>query len=710
MSNNKIRRLDDEDLNVILDAELNDANGYLGNSGLVEARKDAMNHYMGAKFTSDRKLDKNQSQYVSRDVQDVIEWIMPQMSEIFLSNENVVEFEPVGPEDVELARQETLYTQYVIFRQNKGFLSLHNHIKDGLLSRLAVLKHWWDDAQHEEREEYENVSSEELRMLLGDDNAQLIEHTAYLPDGTETNEVLFDEGVTHDVVLIRSWPDGKVVIENVPPEEFVFSRRAKDKESMDYCAHLTKKTVSELIAMGFSREKVEALAARAFELEDRDNQEEQLIRHQDDEIMAYPEYRQRVDFAMRELAYEEHYIRVDADGDGLAELRMISRVGNEILVNEVIPELPFTFFSPILMPHKLVGRSVADLVEDLQVLKSKLIRSMLDNIDQANRGKWTVLQGMVNIDDILSPRPMGIIRQKVNGAVQRLDSPHLPPEAFQMLAYVDGVREERSGVSKVQSGLDSKALGSNTAASAVSQVMSASMQRIQLIARVYAETAMKELVRSVHGLITRNEKQSKVVRVTNTFIPVDPAEFKCRYDLTVSAGIGTATRDQKMMHLTMLGQDLAMVAQMGGLESGLITPKNVYNLIAEKARVMGFKDGDSFINNPDNLPPPAPEQNGPSPEEIQAQVEQAKMQMEQQKMAMEAEKAQVDAQLKQTELQLKQAELQLKQAEAAGREADRALEGEKIRLEHQLRMAELALRERELEAEIRLGRDIKIGG
>lgn len=666
MSDTELKRMTEAELNILLDTEIKDAIGFL-DSELSKDREDATKFYLGQPMGNE---NEGRSQYVSRDVQDTIEWIMPQLVEIFLSAEHPVTFEPNGPDDIEDALNETLYTNHVIFQKNGGFSIIHDYIKDGLMVKTGLVKHWWDDSEKKEREEYTNLSNDELDLLLADPEIEVIEHTAIEEGGTEVAD-FSGTAISNDVVVIRTQKTGKVILENIPPEEFVVSRRSLRKISTDFACHKTTKTISDLIEMGFPKKDVIFAARQAVQDTDVASSAERLARHVDDSTEPRRGISARKDFAMQELPYEECYIKVDADGDGIAELRLITRVGHNIFENEEIEEHPWSIWSPIMMPHKLIGRSVADLVMDIQELKTNLIRSMLDNINLHNHGKWSVIEGMVNLDDLLTARPMGIVRQRVANAVQRLDAPNLPPEAFQMLGYIDHVREERSGVSKASQGLDENALGSNTAVGTVQMVLSAAQQRVLLIARVFAETGMKDLFRSVHNLILQNDSGERSFRVTGKFVTVNPSNFKTREDLAVSAGIGSANKKEKVLNLDSIKRDLIEINATG---ANIVTPQNAYNLESEKIHAMGFANADMFITNPENQ---EKEEEGPS-------LEEQKLQLEVGKLKMEAKVDQVELQIKQGELQVKKAKQQL---DVAKFEHEKDID----EVETQLKIAELRL-------------------
>lgn len=681
--------MDKHQLDALLSELSNETVGHAG-SELSKQRADSMQFYLGEPFGNEVN---GKSQYVSRDVQDTIEWIMPNLMEIFMSGDRTVVFDPQGPEDVAAAEQETDYVNYLFERKIEGFKILHNWFKDALIQKTGYVKHFWDSSTKETRETYENISEQELEILLADPQVELIEQTV-------SEETVIDpqtgipQTVTHieEAVIIRSEKSGTLVIENIPPEEITVSRRAKSLKDADFVLHKPSDvTVSDLRGMGFSEKKIkEVIEASSRALHETETSPEHIARFQHDNTDPVSLGFDRKDEAMMRIELEEFYVRVDYDGDGIAELRQIIRVGKVHLLNEEIDEIPLTEITPILMPHKFHGRSVADLVMDIQELKSNLMRSMLDNINLHNNGKYAVIDGMVNLDDLLTSRPLGIVRQKVQGAVSRLDTPSLPPEAFQMLGYVDHIREERTGVSKVSQGLDTKALGSNTASMAVTQVMSAAQQRVQMIARVFAETGVRNLFRAIHKLVLQNEDEQKIFRLRGEFQQIDPSQWKDRYDMSISVGLGNGNKDQKLIHLTSVTQDLAMFQNMG---LPVATPANAFNLMREKLKNMGYKNTDQFLTDVSQLPQPEPE--GPTPEEQKMQLEIAELQRKQQKDQME--------------MQIAQQELQVKAAEAEAKIAEIAFNKELQQAELQLKLADLRLKEQELLLEKEQGRPVKIG-
>jgi hypothetical protein len=275
-----------------------------------------------------------------------------------------------------------------------------------------------------------------------------------------------------------------------------------------------------------------------------------------------------------------------------------------------------------------------------------------------NFGRYAVLEGQANLDDLLTQRPGGVVRVKSPNAVTPLATPALEPYSFQMLEYLDGIREARAGVSKMSQGLDENALTSHTTATAVNAVMGAAQSRVELIARNFAETGVKDLMICIYELLHKNQDKERTIMLRNEWVPVRPDVWRDKYDCTVSVALGSGNKDQQMMHLSQMLQ-FAGEAMKGGLP--IVSIQNMYNLGASLVRAMGFQNVDDYLTDPSRLPPKQNEQ--PSPDEqakmMEAQTKQeelkikaAEVQIKAQKIQQEYQKLQIDSNLKQQEINL----------------------------------------------------------
>ena len=669
------------ELSAHLEQEINAALGYKDGK-LTEQRSDALDRYYGKKYGNEQE---GRSQIVTRDVADVIEWIMPSLMKIFTSGDQVVKFEPQGPEDVEMAKQSTDYVNYVIMRQNPGFSTIYQWFKDALLQKNGVIKHYWDDSSETLREEYKNLTEEEFTALLLDDNVEVKQHTENVGEGEMTLEP-----TTHDVVVNRTYEDGQVRIEPVPPEEFLIDKYAKTIDSARFVAHRVKKTKSELLEQGYPKSKIE----NVFNNDEADYKAERLSRFSHEQDNS-PEG--DIDDG---VWVTECYLRVDYDNDGIAELRKVTKVGDELLDNEAVDSVPFSSLTPIPMPHKFYGLSIYDLISDLQLIKTTLMRNLLDNMYLTNNGRYEVVEGQANLDDLMTSRPGGIVRVRTPGAVNPLGTPQLDQNSFNMLGYLDSIREERTGVSKNSMGLSEGGLKSHQTATGVGQVMTAAQQKIELIARIFAETGMKDLANSVYMLVQKFEKPEKIVRLNNRWTTLYPHEWKEKVDCVAQVGLGFGNKDMNLMHLGRLAQTIQMIAQhpQAGM---LLKPKNIYNLVAEQIKAMGMKNVDDFITDPGDQD--VQQQQGPSPEE---QAKQMEAQLKAEEIKVKLQKIQQESAIKQQEMQLEAdiaaQDLELKRQEAS---VDMQIKAQEL----EIKKAELALKQQELVLEREQERAVKIG-
>jgi len=360
---------------------------------------------------------------------------------------------------------------------------------------------------------------------------------------------------------------------------------------------------------------------------------------------------------LRTYWLHESYLQTDYNDDGITELRKVCTVGSTVLANEEIDNIPFVSLTPVKIPHKFYGLSMADLVMDLQLMKSTLMRNLMDNMYNQNFGRYAVLEGQANLDDLLTQRPGGVVRVKSPNAVTPLATPSLEPYTFQMLEYLDGVRESRAGVSRMSQGMNENALTSHTTATAVNAVMSAAQSRVELVARNFAETGVKDLMIRIYELLYKNQDKERMVMLRNEWVPVRPDVWKDKSDCTVSVALGNGNKDQQMMHLSQMLQ-FAGEAMKGGLP--IVSMQNMYNLGASLVKAMGFQNVDDYLTNPEMLPPKQKEQDPAEQAKLlEAQVKKeelkikaAEVQIKAQKIQQEYQKLQVDTSLKQQEINL----------------------------------------------------------
>lgn len=640
----------DDELQGIVGKEIEDAIDYSDN-WVSPYRATATEYYRGDPFGDE---EEGRSQVVSMDVRDTVQAIMPSLMRIFHSTDRTVEYAPQGPEDVAAAKQATEYANYIINRDNNGFLHTHAAFKDALIRKVGVLKCYWDDQTKFETHDLTGLDDNALAALMSDPAAE-IDIVASEPFGEPSFDPMTGEmlpaPMMHAVRVTYTHPDGRVKLEAVPPEEFLISREAKSLEDADYVAHRRILTVSELVAMGYDYDEVVKMSSAH---EDMATNIERTTRNR----ALNNEMNERHDPAMKKVLYVENYIKVDYDQDGIAELRKICTAGdgNKILMNEPCAIVPFATFCPDPEAHDFYGMSTADAVMDIQRIKSSIMRNTLDSLAMSIHPRVAIVEGMVNIEDVMNNEVGAIIRQRAAGQVQPMSMPFVGQQAFPVLQYMDEIKEARTGISKASAGLDAGALQSSTA-SAVQATVSAAQQHIELIARIFAETGMKQLYKIVLHLITTHQDRPRMVRLSNEFVPIDPRVWNADMDVSINVALGRGTDTERMMMLRQIAEMQKEAMSTMGPINPLTDMAKLSNTLKAMTELAGFKDVSQFWSDPAQFQPPQQEEKPDINEQliavqiqqIQADIQKkaAELQLEREKMIMEDDRKrdELDAEL-----------------------------------------------------------------
>jgi hypothetical protein len=577
-------------------------------------------------------------------------------------------------------------------------LILHNWFKDALLQKVGVVKSYWDQSTDVTKEEYQNLSEDELALLLSD---QTLKVTKQKIEYTEMSDMMGNviQIPKFEVQVQRIKETGQVRIENVPPEEFLISKSAKTIDQASFVAHRRLMTRSELIAIGYDQDTVDELPT----YNDLEFNAERIARFPNGE---QPDQNTSLDFSMQVLEVYECYIRIDEDDDGIAELRRIVYCGSEILEDEETDYVPFHSICPIPVPHKFFGQSLADRTMDIQLQKSTITRQSLDNLYLTNNNRVGAVDGQVNMDDLLNATPGGIIRIKNPNALVPLTVQSTFGQAMPMLEYLDAVQAKRTGVSDAQQGLDPDVLN-NVTATAVAAMMKSNSGKLELIARIFAETGVKSLFRGILHLLGKYQDKPRIVRMRGKYVTFDPRTWANEYDISVNVGLGSGDRDQKLAMLQMVLAKQEQIIQQYGPSNPLVSVAQYRNTLAKFIESAGFKDANEFMNEI------TPEQNAalsqpqpPSPDaqaqvaEMLAQVErektQAKSQIDAAKLDLEKQTLEAEYTRKGIEMQMKNqkdsAELRIKEAELAVKQLQAVLAMDLADEDTKNKQAELTLK------------------
>lgn len=695
------------ELKSILQAEIDDAIGFI-ESETVEQRKQALEAYLRQPYGNETE---GKSQIVTGEVAEAIDGALPSLVRIFTGSDNIVVFEPQGPKDEASAKQATDYCNWVFNRDNEGVSILHDWFKDALLQKNGILKAYWEDKEDITKERYFDLTNDELAMLMSDESMEIVEQdTTEFPIFDPMGQPVVDPmgmpvmGATHNVVVQQKKKSGKVTIENVPPEEFLISKKARTIADSPFVAHRQMLTRSTLMAMGFNKKQVEGL------------QMGDALAYTPERVARYaageqPYQTQTDDPAMQEIEVFECYVKTDIDGKGIATLVQVFYASNEILEDakgkemvEEVDYVPFHSICPIPIPHKFFGNSLADRTVDLQLIKTTITRQMLDNLYLTNNARVVAVEGQVNIEDLITSTAGGVIRAKSPNAVQQLVVQNVAAQAFPMLQYLDSVQSKRTGVSDASQGLDPSVL-QNVTAAAVASMQQAGAGKIELMARIFAETGVKSLFKGILHLLCKYQDKARLVRMRGEFVEFDPRTWANQYDVSINVGLGAGNRQEQMAMLSMvLAKQEQLIGQYGPANP-YVSPAQYRGTLGRMVEIAGFKDSAEFYKaiTPEqdqalSNPPPQQQQMPPEVQALMART-QAEIQANQ-------AKAQADMQMQQQQMQI---DMQMAQ-QKAGLEMQllREKEGAKLQLEREKQQAYFALKQQEFEAEAQL-KAMKLG-
>lgn len=620
-------KMSDDDLLALLVRKEQMASDYI-HGELGQEREDAMRAYHRMPYGTE---EDGLSQMISSDVQDTVEWILPTLLKIFSSTDKAVSFEPSTAADVQACEQATDACNYVFFRQNNGFLELYTVFKDGLTSKNGAVM--W--SKHEQKTvssiPFKGATIDVLTSMLEEPDTELME-ADQVPATDQQGQPVFD-AFGQPVMLfngrIKKVERKKTIkVEAFSPENLLIDRdwTSPILDDCPYVARLVPVTVTDLHMMGHT--EVTAADLNASARVDMGNQDRltRVDRLDDDDALTGKDYQGDDSMAPGWLRIE--YVLVDVDGDGIAERIEVHRLEDKILSMEVCSHVPIATWSPLMNTHRWDGMSMADLVGDLQLLHTELLRQTLNNLYLTNTPRTKVLTDanwlpLVNMDDLLDPRSGGIIRVRDPNAVTEQVIPFTAGASMPMLDYVQSMRENRTGVSRTSMGLNPDSLNNTATGRQIDQ--SAAYQRVELIARIAAELLVKPIFKGILKLLTDGDMEKMVFRLRDEFVEYDPNEWRDSYDMTIHVGLGTG---DKMAQ----GQSLAALWQMqqAAMQYGIATNKHLYNTAVKTVENAGFKDVQSFVQDPSKQPPPPP-----APPPLPLQIKQMELQADAQKVQAE---------------------------------------------------------------------------
>ena len=591
--------------------------------------------------------EDGRSKVVATKVRDTVRAIKPSLMRVFLSTDRAVEYVPSGPKDVNFSELATKYMQYK-FNELGGYRIINDAFHDALVKKVGIVKAYWDTYTDQEIYEYHDLNDQEYAVITNEDDVEVIEHSveSYIEVDPMGMQV---EMPKHYLKIARNTERGDMCLESVPPEEFFVDRSAKRLEDAYVVAHRTEMRVSDLVAMGYDYDEVSELTG--LSTSNTTANAEEFERQGYDTVYAQENVQ---DPSMKLVAVTEAYMRIDVDGTGVAQMQRIVLGGDDYQMLSIEPwgEVPFAVFEIDPEPHTFFGRSIADILMNEQDASTMMLRGVLDNVALTNNPQREVLDGQVNIEDLLNNEIAGIVRVKTSGAVRDLAVPFVAGQTLVAMQYLDAEIESKTGVTKASSGLNPDAMQSTTAA-AVNATIQAAAGQVEVMARNLAEGGMRRLFKLMLKLMVENVDEAVMMRMAGgQYQPVDPRAWNAKMDVTVNVGLGTGREDQRSAALAQALQMQMQVYQGYGPNNGLVSMTNIRNTLADMLAIQGVRNSDRYFAPMDaqmeqQLQAMAAQQQQQPPVDQQAQAiiqaeqirAQAKKEVEMLKLQIEAQKA-----------------------------------------------------------------------
>jgi len=749
----KPEKITEDGLRALIDQEAQNAYGY--RDGRLEEMRRRNEYY----FLAEPKEDlappeiEGRSSVVDTTVRNTVLGMEGPLIKTFYGSDNVFEFEERKPDDAPKAKLISAYVNHIFRNKNPGYTITATWIREALLNKVGFLKVWWDDSDVESREDYRGQTDVQLAILMDDDEVEVIDQKSYPDEEAQEQKdralehatkqlqqmqvaaqqamsqpqppqqpgqppqlppavVQFQQAqakfqelqalpipTLYDVGMKRVKSGGRLCIENVPPEELLVSKNTKTIATSPFVAHRVRRTLSDLESSGYDIPE----GGLSDDTAGATLNPERVEREQYNNYDSYlTDINQSSDKSMTMYWIMESYLQVDFDGDGIAEWRKVVKCGSHILENVECDGPPFIALGSILLPHQFFGLCPADLAIESQKIKTSLKRAQLDNMYVQVNGRNWALEGQVNLDDLLSSRPGGVVRVKNKDAIGAIQQGIGDiAGSMQLMEFFENEVEESTGWTRQSQGGNGVQLQQTATQSNI--ITNRADSRVETISRYMAETGFKELGLMILKLVTKYQNKAEMVKVAGgEWVDIDPREWTNQFDLTINVGLGTGNKDQLVSHL------MALSAKQGeGLQIGTATPENIYALDKKLTEALGFKNAEEFFSDPAKQPPKGPP---PVPDSVQvaqikaqsdAQLTQQKLQdaaMDRQHRAeMEQFKIQVESQARmQIDLNKQQAEAEQKLSEAQNL-AD--LDALRQQYEHERELAKLAdaAEQRELE-------------
>ena len=639
------------------------------------------------------------SKWVDSTVRDAVNGVLQELSSVFTMGEDAVRFSPMYSGDANAARAATKLVNQILLRDNDGYIVLHDFFKEALIVRNSFIKCYWGEDKHMYHEEVEKMTKEEFDLYMSQilEDGTLIEGDFEEEFEDEEQEKAGQGGLISGCFTYEKDHAG-VKVEHVPIEFMMIDPSARSIEDANYVGERSRRTKEELIEMGFDKDVVAQIFPSSSDVEagvianSRINNLSPV--NVSDVIMVGDERSDR-------LWLHENYIKTSVLNEEHAEVLQVFTIHGQVIEVNKVDKIPYITGTPFPIPGFIWGESVTDVTRDIQDLKTVLIRGYIDNIQNANFRRYIGVKGAFDPRTLLNNRPGAVVEVQQMGAIQPFEHHQLPAGVDALLGYVDQMKEERTGVSRMSQGLDPAVFKNDNAFATVNLMLTQAQNKMRMICRNFAHRTMIPLMNEIYELVRRNHDGKIGVETATGWVDLTPKLMPPRNRLVVATAIGDSERKERATNLQAALMMMTQVPQM----QQFLQPQNAYFAATQFMESMGIYDVENFLTPLDQIPPPPP---NPA-EELQMQMlqEQLKsLQVQTQKVLADVQDSRMKAEFEQMkaaddmdlrrqessskvdkesdEMQIKYQELQLAAREVAVKEKMAELKEMELMIEAQL--------------------------
>ena len=594
---------DEQLVNLVESGIQNSTGDWLNSSELARERLKATYEYAGV---ADFHLaPQGVSTIVDTSTTEVVEAYTAVLSDLFLSNQKLARMIPYDatPGAIQSAKDASDLVNYCLFKKNNGWELIQQWMKAALLWKNVVCRWGYVEDYDYVFEEYEKISQPNLDELLADDDVEIVGDLQFENQPEDFSQEV--ELMYIDVRIRKRINKSKVKIELVPPENFRISRDATTIDDASFVGVQNEMTRSEIRKyypeMADNIDAWDELGDESWVGASKYSQDIAARK----QVTGQEYYQGSVQQqsipleANKEVIVTECWLRVDRDGDGIAELKHFTIAGAHILNEEDCDYIPLASIVPIDIPFEFYGLSMADFTRSSTLASTAILRGFVENTYLTNYSPKLADPNVVDFSALQNMKPKQIIPTNGSpvGAVQQLPPETISTGTVPLLEHLQLIKEQATGMSKAAQGLNDTLYVSGNSEQKLSAVQSAAQKRIQHIARRFAETGFKRLIMGIYTTMHKSMKGNIPYNIGGAYGSIDMSTLPSQMDVEVMLDIGENSNTSMISKYSRIAAEILPALQQQG--AGMVIKPEASAVLATKLIEAMDVDSNDFLVNYD---------------------------------------------------------------------------------------------------------------